>query len=258
MMKTKMSSYFQSYKQSSEIKMRLFCFPYAGGGASVFSRWADDFTEGLELIAVQFPGRETRFGEKPFSDLTTLVQVVVSEIRPYLSVPFAFFGHSMGALVCFEMARSLRKFHYPQPFHLFVSGFRAPQLKDPDPPIHQLPDTLFLEELKALGGIPENALDIPELMELMLPIIRQDVKICECYTYSKEPALDCSISSYGGLRDKKISKEQLAAWEAQTTGDFALRMFNDDHFFINNLSNPLVHLITRKLNQLSNKKAYGE
>ena len=142
------SSWILRSKPKPKAHLRFFCFPYAGAGASACASWADLMPPEVELCAVQLPGRETRLREKPFVRLPALVRAVRESLRPYLHKPFAFFGHSMGALVSFELTRELRRARLPGPVHLFASGHRAPHLPDPDPPIHQLPASAMVAELR--------------------------------------------------------------------------------------------------------------
>ena len=135
---------------------RLFCFPYAGGGASIFRTWPERLPPDIEVCAIQLPGREDRFGEPTFENLSSVIDVLADVLCPYTDFPFAFFGHSLGALISFELTRRLRRQKTPCPMQLFVSGHRAPQIPDPDPPIHQLPD---VETGLAFGwrGVPSTS-----------------------------------------------------------------------------------------------------
>ena len=225
------SSWILRPEPKPKARLRFFCFPYAGGGASAFASWVHLMPPEVEICAVQLPGRETRLGEKPFVRLPVLVQALRESLRPYLHGPFAFFGHSMGALICFELTRELRRARLPGPVHLFVSGHRAPHLPDPDPPIHQLPASAMVAELRRRYDTPETLIQNPELLELLLPVLRADLAVCETYLYSAEDALDSPITVYGGLEDPKVSRQELAAWRSQTRGVFDLRMFPGKHFF---------------------------
>ncbi|HVV71514.1 MAG TPA: alpha/beta fold hydrolase, partial [Verrucomicrobiae bacterium] len=157
--------------------LRLFCFPYAGGGLPVFRGWPDALPESVEVRVIQLPGRGPRFREKRFEDLANLARVLSAEIEPLLvDQPFALFGHSFGALLAFETARQLRTMGWI-PERLIASGNNAPHIPEPLPPIHGLPDEAFLEELKLLNGIQPAVLESQELLELFLPIIRSDFKM---------------------------------------------------------------------------------
>jgi len=234
-----------------EASIRLFCFPYAGGGASIFRTWPDELPSSIEVCPIQLPGRENWFTEPPYKQLLPLVQVLAEVLDPYLDLPFIFFGHSMGALICFELARRLRKINALQPVHLFISGHRAPHLLPAKRPIHQLPDSRFLEELRDLSGTPEEVLQNIELMQLLLPTLRADFSIVETYVYIEESPLDCSITAFGGLQDPEVHPEDLKAWQTQTHSEFTLHMYSGDHFFLRSAQTMLLEVISKKLMQLN-------
>jgi medium-chain acyl-[acyl-carrier-protein] hydrolase len=237
-------------KPNPQARLRLFCFPYAGGGASVFRTWHENLPASIEVCPVQIPGRETRLRDGLFNDISPLVQTMAPALLPYLDKPFAFFGHSMGALVAFELARHLRKQYGLEPGQLFVSGSGAPQIPDPDPPIHALSDAEFLEELRGFNGTPKEVLENAELVELMLPILRADVAAYETYYYRSEPPLGSPISAFGGLQDEKVSRERLQAWGDQTTAFFRLRMLPGDHFFLRTAQSLLLQTLAQELHEL--------
>src|SRR5437763_15337105 len=162
-----------SRKPNPRARVRLFCFPYAGGGDSVFRAWQKGLSEAIEVCPVQLPGRGARISEPPFTELSPLVRAAAQALAPHLDKPFAFFGHSMGALICFELARHLRKDGGPQPVHLFVSGRCGPQTPR-EPFAGDLPDSEFQEMLRRYNGTPEEVLENRELMELLLPAVRAD------------------------------------------------------------------------------------
>lgn len=213
-------------------RLRLFCLPYAGGGASVFRTWPVGLPPDVEVCPIQLPGRETRLAEAPFSRLAALVDALGEGLRPYLDLPFALFGHSMGALVGFELARRLRGRYGSSPRHLFVSARRAPHLPERRPPIHRLPDPALVEELRRLNGTPEAVLRNGELMRLMLPALRADLAVCETYVHVEQAPLECPVSALGGVDDLEVPGGDLAAWAEQTRGPFALHMLPGDHFFL--------------------------
>ena len=152
-------------KPNPQASIRLFCFPYAGGSAVVFRSWPEALPSNVEVVAVQPPGRGARIMEAPFTSLTPLVEAVAEAMRPQLDKPFAFFGHSLGALISFELTRRLRSLGAPQPARLFVSGTGAPQLGQANRPIHALPDSELMEALRNLNGTPAEVLDNAELMQ---------------------------------------------------------------------------------------------
>ncbi len=237
-------------RPNPQARLRLFCFPYAGGGASSFRSWPDDLPANIEVSPVQLPGRENRIGESLFTQLSPLIQTLAQVLRPYIDIPFAFFGHSLGALISFELVRQLRWQKSPMPMHLFISGRYAPQIPNPNPPIYQLPDILFAEELRWYNGTPEVVLQNPELMELFLPILRADFTINETYVYAPESPLSCPISTFGGLQDKEVSRSDLAAWREQTNGTFSLCMFPGDHFFLQKERYALLQAISDSLHRI--------
>jgi medium-chain acyl-[acyl-carrier-protein] hydrolase len=220
-------------KPEPNARLRLFCFPYAGGGASIFSPWVRILPPEVEVVAVQPPGRESRLSEKPYSDMTELVDAMHRELRPHFDKPFAFFGHSNGGLMAFELARRLRREGRPGPVHLYVGGRPAPQVVRTEEPIHNLPEPEFLDALRRLKGTPEEILQNAEIMELIMPLLRADFSLGETYRYTHEPPLDVPISAYGGRRDDEVSVDEVEAWREQTTAAFRLQVFPGDHFFIN-------------------------
>jgi medium-chain acyl-[acyl-carrier-protein] hydrolase len=219
-------------KPDPQSRLRLFCFPYAGAGALIFHKWSDALPRDIEVCPIQLPGRGTRLTEPPFTKLPGLVEALARVLVPLLDKPFAFFGHSLGALIGFELARQIRRQHGLHPVRLFVSAGRAPQIPHRARPIHTLPDNEFLTELRRLNGTPRELLDHEELMEVMLPILRADFALYETYLYSAEPPLTCPISAFGGLQDRKVSASDLEAWRSQTSASFSLRLSPGDHFFL--------------------------
>jgi surfactin synthase thioesterase subunit len=220
-----------------DLRLRLFCFPYAGAGALIFRTWPDGLPADVEVCPVQLPGRGTRMRERPFTQLSPLVEALAEALVPLLDKPFAFFGHSLGALVSFELARRIRRQYGVHPVRIFVSGARAPQIPHRGTPIHTLPRKEFLAELRRLNGTPGELLDHEELMEIMLPLLRADFAVYETYVYSSEPPLNCPIAAFGGLQDRGVNNSDLEAWRAQTDVSFSLRMLPGDHFF---LKQPLI------------------
>lgn len=234
------------FKQNQRAPMRLFCFPYAGGGSHIYREWIDSLPASIEVCPIQLPGRGARMMEAPFSQMSSLVQALTEALLPYLDKPFACFGHSMGALVSFEFARRLRSQNGPKPIHLFVSGCFAPDIPDSEP-LHHLPDSELLTELCRLNGVPKEVQENAELMRLMLPTIRADCTITETYSYTNEAPLDCPISAFGGLQDQMVSRDDLEAWRNQTTASFSLRMFPGDHFFLRSAEPLLLRVLSREL-----------
>jgi medium-chain acyl-[acyl-carrier-protein] hydrolase len=213
--------------------LRLFCFHYAGGSAQAFHSWPKDLPPGVEMGAIQLPGRGSRLGEPHIRRLLPLSRIVAQELLPYLDKPFVFFGHSMGALLCFETARSLRRENRRQPAHLFVSATEAPQLRSPKEPLSGLPKSELVNKLREYNGAPVEVLQNDELLDLMLPTIRADFELCETYEHHREFPLECPMTIYGGLEDHEVEAGRLAAWKEMTVGACEIRMFPGGHFYLN-------------------------
>ncbi|HEY7389820.1 MAG TPA: alpha/beta fold hydrolase [Bryobacteraceae bacterium] len=224
---------------------RLFCFPYAGA-ASAYRSWHKEMPRAIQVCAVQLPGRGSRFAEPNFTCLRPLVEALAENLSPLADVPFAFFGHSLGALIAFELAREMRR-HARRPFHLFVSGLRAPQMP-PDPcRLHKLPEAEFMHALTGLNGIPDQLIAEPEFLKLMLPALRADFEILETYEYAAEPPLDCRISAYTGRSDPRSPAQDLIFWERHTCAGFSSRVFPGDHFYIETAQRALLSAISVEL-----------
>lgn len=246
---TAIDSWIAFRKPNPQARLRLICFPYAGMGASIFRTWPDGLPAEVEICPVELPGRGTRLIETPFTQLPPLVQALAQALAPLLDKPFAFFGHSLGALISFELARQLRRQSGVQPVRLFVSADRAPQIPHRDRPIHALPEEEFLAELRRLNGIPGKVLAEAELMQMLLPVLRADFAVYETYVYSIEPPLTCPISTLGGLQDQRVRRGDLEAWRDQTNGSFSLRMFPGDHFYWNTTQPLLLQALSQELRE---------
>lgn len=231
-------------------KLRLFCFPYAGGGISTFRLWPTKLTKEVEVCPIMLPGRESRITEQPYKQLQLLVEDLTQALLPQLTKPFVFFGHSMGSLVSFEVARELRNRHNISPERMFVSARRAPQIPNSEPPIHHLNESEFIEELKRLNGTPEEVFEDTELIELFLPILRADFTAIETYVYTSQPHLSCPITAIGGLQDFEVSTEDLRAWQEQTSSGFLLQTFEGDHFFIDLSQAHLLDFLNQELEMI--------
>lgn len=237
------------WRPNSQAKIRLFCFPYAGGSAAIFRTWADSLPGFIEVCPVELPGRGARLREEPVPGFSRLIQLAASGLQAFINLPYAFFGHSLGALIAFELARYYRKQGMPGPVHFFASGHTAPDFPEVHPPIHQLPDAEFLAELRSLNGTPDAVIANQELMELLLPLLRADFALNETYVCDAEAPLDLPFSVYGGLRDRDVTRTSLEAWQKHTRSTFTLQMFNGDHFFIQQNQHTLLEMVARELIQ---------
>jgi len=227
---------------------RLFFFPYAGGGPPVFSQWMRELPGHVEGVVAHFPGRGSRYRESPIHNLSALVEKLSQAIQTHADKPFAFFGHSLGGLVAFELARQLRRHNLQGPQILFISACGAPYISNPHPPLHQLPDAEFLEALKALNGTPSELQNNAAVMGLLLPTLRADFEIIETYHYNSDlPTLDVPILAFGGLDDPRVSRERLEGWALLTNASFKSQYFPGDHFFINTARDSIIASITAEL-----------
>ena len=236
------------YRAKAAAKLRLFCFPYAGGGARSYQSWDKTLPAAIEVFAIQYPGREGRLFEEPYSEPRPLVAAIQEAILPLLDRPFAFSGHSMGGILAFEVARNLRRDNGLSPVHLFVTGCGDPQRRE-ERHTSDLSDAELIEELKRFNGAPAEILENLELMNIMLPYIRADFKVCEKYVYTPEAPLSCPITAVGGLQDTDVTTERLAGWRRETSGQFSLRMVPGNHFFLQTAQPLILQTIARTLDR---------
>ena len=245
------SPWFNCAKPDSDPRLRLFCFPYAGGSASIYRGWEKYVPPGVELYAVQPPGRDSRFREPALDRMESLVAAVANAIEPFLDVPIALFGHSVGGYTSFEMTHRLRMQFGVDVEHLFVSGARGPHLPRNRHNIHDLPEDEFFTELKTLNGTPAEVLENAELMRMFSTTLRADFAIAETYKASlQRPPLTCPMSVFGGLDDTLAAREDLEAWKIHTTGSFDLWQLPGGHFFIHTSDSLILQILSRELTRL--------
>ncbi len=221
---------------------RLFCFPHAGGGAGqplALTGWT--------AIPIRLPGRESRLAEAPFERMGPLVAALADNIACFLDRPFAFFGHSMGAVVAFELARELRRRSRPLPIMLIASGARAPQFRRHHVPPPAPSRDAFVEELRRLQGIPAEVLDDPALMRAILPALQADATLYRNYIYAEDAPLPIPLRAYGGAEDPNVRREHLDGWAGQTTASFAVRVFPGGHFYLTTAREPWVQALEKDL-----------
>lgn len=213
-------------------RVGLFCLPYAGAGSRVFGEWHQLLPPEIDVRPVVLPGREGRSAEPPHVHLPALVDGLVETLAPQLGDRFAMFGHSMGAILAFELARALRRRGLGEPVHLFVAASRPPQRVAEPPHFHGLPDAELIAELRGMNPKDGSYLEDPQLLRVLLPRLRADFALVETYEYVPEPRLSCPVSAYGALDDPDVTYVDLLGWQDVTAGDFAVRMFVGDHFFV--------------------------
>lgn len=213
-------------------RFRLYCFCYAGGSAANYANWQADLDPSIEICAIELPGRGTRFGEEPETSMSTLATTVAQVITTANHPSFAFFGHSLGALLAFEVARSLQQMDASVPQHIFVSGGSAPQHRRDNGNLHLLADDALIEELKNYNGTPHVVLEHRELMDLLLPMIRADFSLVANYTYRTAPLLSMPMTVLMGCDDDNGAGEHVEGWKKETTADCKIAWFEGDHFYI--------------------------
>ena len=229
------ASLFDIQDKKPGARFRLFCFPYAGGSALIFHNWSKFLPTSLEVCNIQLPGRDKTWQEASHTRLEPMVQAMAEEIKPLLDLPYAFFGHSMGALIAFELARKLREQRSKAPEKLMVSAARAPQDTSAEAPIHLLPQEQFIEALRTYNGIPAEIIENLPTMQLFLPRLRADFAVLETYQYKSGPPLECPLTAFGGSTDNIVSQESLSRWATQTRSNFSIHFFKGDHFFIHSM-----------------------
>jgi medium-chain acyl-[acyl-carrier-protein] hydrolase len=247
------ASWFSFPQPHPKAKLRLFCLPYAGSGANIFYKWPANLPTSVELVLVNAPGREHRLREKPFVRLQSLVESLGRALLPYADKPMAFWGHSLGGLISFELSRYLRRAFGLQPMQLFISACGAPHVTPKLPRLHDLPDEEFVSKLRQVVGANTSMFNNIEFLKLLLPTLKADCAICETYSYTSEPPLDCAITVYGGIDDCNVKYEYLEAWQEETTGRFAMHLFRGAHFFIHSDEALVLKALSEDLNELESK-----
>jgi surfactin synthase thioesterase subunit len=223
--------------------LRLICFPFAGGGATAFRTWPLGLPRDVEVLAYVPPGREGRTFEPLVDHAAGLADEAIDCLAPHLDAPHVLFGHSMGSIVAYEVAARTRSAGLRR---LVVAGHTL--RRDPDHrPVHALPDAEFVQEVRRLNGTPDDVLANEDIMPLLIPVLRSDIRVAETYRPPDHAPLDCPISAYGGLADPSVSREDLEDWRGRTRAGFSARMLPGDHFFLRGSEPLLLELLSREL-----------
>lgn len=235
-------------------KVRLFCLPHAGAGTALYNVWKRFLPPFVELCPIQIPGRETRLAEPSYTDCALLIAEITAALSGYMDKPYAIFGHSMGALLAFDLARSLRSAGLPDPSYLFVSGRNATHVPMKHGSMQHLADDEFLAVLADLyNGLPREILETPEFQEVYLPILRADLTLLETHRYEALAPLDCPIAAFCGKEDSNVSAEGLEAWAQHTTAAFEAKCFDGGHFYLTGPSRTdLLEFISERLTRILN------
>ncbi|MFF4189636.1 thioesterase II family protein [Nonomuraea sp. NPDC001831] len=220
---TQVSPWFWFPARRPDAPLRLVCVPYAGGGAGAFRAWPASLP-GVEVAVVRLPGRETRFKETPLRDFDKVLHVLAAELAALRDRPLALFGHSLGGLLAFELARRT------SPVQLFVSATRAPHLFSAEP-VESLSDAEFIDYLRAFRLLPA-ASSQTDLLRLMLPAIRADFAVAASYVHRPGPPLACPLHAFYGEADPSVARAAMEPWQEWTTGRFTLEPVPGGHFFL--------------------------
>lgn len=241
-----------SYSKSTNPSLRLFCFHYAGGTASFCSKWANYLDNDVEVIAIQLPGRAQRISESCFTKMAPLVNELISAIKDFLDIPYAFFGHSMGAIISYEVICQMKRQGLRQPLIFFPAGRQAPRFPKTEYSFHHLPDDQFCDELLRRHYSDElsEILKNEDMRGLVLPQLRADFELSYTYSYcaSDSIILGCRIIALDGADgDDCVSDEELFAWKEYTSNEFKCKRFSGGHFFIRNSEKQLLSLVQGEL-----------
>ncbi|CAM5370580.1 Thioesterase OS=Streptomyces tendae OX=1932 GN=GUR47_24120 PE=3 SV=1 [Streptomyces tendae] len=223
---------------------RLICFPHAGAGASAYADWAGLLPPEIELVAVQLPGRQNRIAEEPFTEAAPLVETLTHALRPVLDLPFAFFGHSAGATLAYELTRALSARGRRTPAHLFLSAQPAPGHSTVRR-LHTLPDEEFAAEILSLGGIDPEVADDEDVLEAMLYTLRADFTLWERHHVEPGDPLDVPVTVLCGESDPRAPLDEVKRWEEHTTGEFRAEFYPGGHFYFLDSPADVVDLIGR-------------
>jgi medium-chain acyl-[acyl-carrier-protein] hydrolase len=216
--------------EPSDAAVALLCLPHAGGGAGSFNRWLGLFPPTVMPVRVQLPGREDLTAVPVLRDVGEAVDGLLEQLGRHLDRPVALYGHSMGALIAFELARALAAAGTP-PVHLFLSGRRAPQLPARRRPIHHLPDAEFAAALETMGGTFGSGTGSQAFLRYAVPLIKADLRLTEEYAYQPAPRLSCPVDAFVGTEDPVVDADEIRAWGEHTGGPFRVHAFPGDHFF---------------------------
>ncbi len=226
------SDWFICLQPQPAARIRLFCFPYAGGTVALFGDWPQRIASEIELWVAYLPGRGKRLHEPVYKRIRPLIAELKAAIEPLTQQPFAFFGHSLGARLVFELTNSLRHAEQPMPRHLFLSACPAPQLSPRSQLLHTLPRNELLAEMRKRGGMSADILAQPAVLDALLPALRGDLAVLETAVYQPQPPLDTPITVFGGTADFVVQPDSLDAWQLHTNNEFRVQMFVGNHFFL--------------------------
>ncbi|WP_352509140.1 SDR family NAD(P)-dependent oxidoreductase [Mesorhizobium sp. M0048] len=238
-------------KSSLDPSYRIICFPHGGGSVQSFRTWSDYLPDDVELICLDLPGRGKRSAEVAIRSMDVLASMVSEALRGYSDRPLVFFGHSVGALVAYEIARSLEKAGRPSPFHVVVSAHKAADVPADEPPMYRYVDDKLTDLVRVLGLVPKEALANEELVHnFILPALRADFELAETYDRNLPTPLSAAMTAMGGLQDELLNANDLDEWRRLTTSRFARIMFDSDHFYTHSMTAEVVSTLLREVGEV--------
>lgn len=234
---------------ATDAPLRLFAFPFAGGSPFVYRDWGGRLRR-ADVYSALLPGRGRRLGEPPLGDMRLLIARMIPAFLNLADRPFALFGHSMGALLAYELASRLRD-HGICPLHLFVSAYRSPERPNPNRVLHLLPEAEFVNELRGYGGAGVSVLDNSDLTQIMLPMVRADFRLHETYTFTARPRLTCPVTAIVATQDRYVTENDMAGWADKTDGTFTLMRVEGAHFSILENASPVLARVQHCIDSLT-------
>lgn len=232
------------------VRRRLICFPHAGGDPEYFRDWSEGLADHIELVTLRLPGHGSRFKEAPYDQWAPLLEDTFLALQPYLTEPHAFYGHSFGGRVAYEMARMAQTHHPDLTRHLFISGCRSPDSQQSRPYLHTLPQQDFIQALIKLGVAPESMLQDEKLIRLFEPVMRSDLKLSELWSRDPDAGLNIPLTALYGSDDPVDTAASMMGWREFTRREFELIEVRGSHDFLKFQRNRLLHIINTHLGLL--------
>lgn len=237
-----------SQAEATTPRIRLLCLPYAGGGVGLYRTWGERLPASVGVLPVHMPGREGRFKEPAISELPAAVDALYAGLKPIFDEPFALFGHSMGALLAFELSRRVHAERGVWPIHLFLSARRPPHLGPIHPNFHSLPMGSFVSHVQGwYDAFPQMVLDRPGLLEPFMPTLRADMRLLETYEWQQGPPMACPVTVFGGLHDRAVPVGSLKGWQQHSSEPVKVKVFSGRHFYLRDDDRDVVNAIGKVL-----------
>lgn len=247
---SEINKWFSVSKTKANPTLRVICIPYVGGSAAVYRNWDKYSNSNVQFLSLQLPGRGSRYSEQPYTEMNSLINdlsIVMGELLLESNIPYIIYGHSMGALIGFELTRMIARKGYKLPSYVVVSGAAAPDIVKNEKK-YSLPTEELKDILRYYNGTPKEILEDDELLEMFLPCIRSDLEIVEEYKFTIDNLLPCSIIAIGGENDHLVSLSEIKQWENHTQKDFHYKLYEGDHFFLKDRAKDIVRYVTENVN----------